>query len=39
MTPKRIKVILGGIRSAIPPAEAITPAAIHFGYPLLINSG
>ena len=31
MTPNRIKVILGGIRSAIPPAEAITPAAIHFG--------
>ena len=31
ITPNRIKVMLGGISKAIPPAEAITPAAIHLG--------
>ena len=31
ITPNKIKVILGGINNAIPPADAITPAAIHFG--------
>ena len=31
--------MLGGINKAIPPAEAITPAAIHLGYPRLTNSG
>ena len=31
ITPNRISVMLGGISSAIPPADAITPAAIHFG--------
>ncbi len=31
ITPNRISVMLGGMSSAIPPADAITPAAIHFG--------
>ena len=31
ITPNKIRVILGGIRRAMPPAEAITPAAIHLG--------
>ena len=34
-----IQNILGGIRRAIPPADAITPAAIHAGYPLFTSSG
>ena len=39
ITPNKINVILGGIKRAIPPAEAITPAAIHTGYPLFTSSG
>ena len=35
----RDKALLGGIKRAIPPAEAITPAAIHTGYPLFTSSG
>ena len=31
ITPNKIRVMLGGINKAIPPAEAITPAAIHLG--------